>query len=357
LLISEAGTGERPMGGFGLGNHDGRVTLYDMATGTRSVVVEGLSNAVDPGGGVVGANQALWRAGGNASDTVMVALAGGAPEREPRAQILVGEAGGAFAPVADLWAFEAANNPDGGNIDSNPWRMVETAGDIYISDAGGNSVVKMDPATMELSLFAGLDPAGMRENGSPISAVATGLVADPDDANVLYVSLLASFDAGEAQVRRLEDLNGDGDADDDGEDTLYVDGLTTAVDLAVAPDGGLYVLEFGGRTALGTLSRVASGGGTVEVKADNLYAASGLVFTPDGDVLVSVGVEGSGYVTSRVVKLLAEDIGVVPPGPTETPTDPLTPQATDTPATPTTPTTPGPGEYRIYAPDVRNRDQ
>jgi plastocyanin len=322
LYVAEGGTGEPAAGEFGPGNNDGRVTRLSLADPTdRTVIVDNLTNAVDPGGGVIGANHAL--PGG--PDVTFVLLSGGPGHPEPKAQLLAVTPAGAMV-AADLWAFEETNNPDGGPVDSNPWRLLLDGSATYVSDAGGNTVVRYDLTGCSTGcLYALLEPVGEDDQGEPISAVPTGLTLGPDGA--MYVSLLASFAEGEAQVRRLEDMNGDGDALDPGENTAFADGLTMAVDLAFDPDGRLWVLEFGGFAAIGRLVEITEEGTGVAIGP--LNAPSALAFTDDGDALVATGLEDSGFTTSVVVAIPAIQLQPGAPGPTPTPTEPVTPTPED----------------------------
>ena len=54
--------------------------------------------------------------------------------------------------------------------------------------------------------------------------------------------------SAKAVVWRVEDLNGDGDAMDDGEVEPFVTGLTTVTDITFGPDGTLYIAEFSSDT-------------------------------------------------------------------------------------------------------------
>jgi plastocyanin len=326
LLVAEGGTA--PDGdGFRPGNGDGSVTRVLLSDPTtRTTLVEGLTNAADPGGGVIGANHAFTSAG-----RLVYLHSGGPGHPDPKAKVMAFTPPTTTTEIADLWEFEEANNPDGTEIDSNPWRAVQAPDDLYVTDAGGNSVVRVDShdicAGLEcLDLYAVFEPVGTADDGSPISAVATGIAwaessGSPSSGGDLYVALLGSFAPGEGQVRRLTDLNEDGDALDEGENVLVLDGLTTAVDLAYSPDGRLFVLEFGGFAAQGRLTEVTPDGPGVTV--EGLNAASAVVFDPSGDALVAVGTSASGLVTSRVVRVPAEQLEPIEV-PTPTPTDETT---------------------------------
>src|SRR5690606_34791397 len=120
--------------------------------------------------------------------------------------------------------------------------------------------------------------------GPTMQAVPTGMIVGPDGA--VYVSTLTGFPfaPGEARVYRLADLNGDGDALDNGEMTVYASGLTSATDLAFDADGNLFVTQFSanmlGENVPGQLVRVS--GGTVEVVVDGLITPTGVAVTANG---------------------------------------------------------------------------
>src|SRR5690606_14370016 len=77
----------------------------------------------------------------------------------------------------------------------------------------------------------------------PMEAVPTSVTQGPDGA--WYVSELTGFpfEVDAARIWRVEDMNADGDALDDGEMSVYAEGFTAALDLAFDPEGQLYVLE------------------------------------------------------------------------------------------------------------------
>jgi hypothetical protein len=53
---------------------------------------------------------------------------------------------GASTPVADLSAYEAAVNPDGAEINSNPFGVEALpAGGALVADAGANALLRVDP--------------------------------------------------------------------------------------------------------------------------------------------------------------------------------------------------------------------
>ena len=61
--------------------------------------------------------------------------------------------GGTWRVVADVSAFEAAANPAGGVIDSNPYGVLAEGGRTFVTDAGGNSLLEV-AASGTVSLVA-----------------------------------------------------------------------------------------------------------------------------------------------------------------------------------------------------------
>ena len=156
----------------------------------------------------------------------------------------------AASPYASLARYEASANPDGMEINPNPFALVvDAAGNAYVNDAGANDTLKITPdgTITTFALYPHVEIQA--ELGFPVpdtQPVPTGIAFGPDGA--LYVGQLTGgpFLPGAATVYRLDDLNGDGDALDAGELTVFAGGLTTVTDIAFGPDGALYATEFRG---------------------------------------------------------------------------------------------------------------
>jgi len=184
---------------------------------------------------------------------------------------------GTYQVVADIAAHEAASNPAGGTVDSNPYRALPQAGRRLVADAGGNAIIEVRP-NGRTRTFA-VPPAVA--NGQ---SVPTSLAEGPDGA--IYVGLLTPFPffAGAAQVLRIET---DGSQVD-----TYAAGFTAIVDVAFDDGGALYVLEIASgqrppfpppSPGLGVsrLLRQCPGGGR-EVLLEGLTFAAGVAIGPDG---------------------------------------------------------------------------
>jgi glucose/arabinose dehydrogenase len=141
---------------------------------------------------------------------------------------------GGLQEVADIAAYEGEVNPDGAQLDSNPYGVTVLPRGVAVVDAGGNAVLRVPGRNIStLATF------GPRANPTPIGpplvdAVPTAVARGPDGA--LYVSELTGvpFLTGFARIYRI---------DPDGTTAVYATGLTTVVDLAFASNGRLYALQ------------------------------------------------------------------------------------------------------------------
>jgi hypothetical protein len=193
--------------------------------------------------------------------------------------------------LVDLADYEHSVNPDGAQIDSNPYGLLALPGHRLITDAGGNSLldVAANGSVSTVATFPKIPgPFGLRDG------VPTDVVVGPDGA--YYVSTLTGFPftTGTASVYRVVP----GQAP-----TPYATGLTQLTDLAFGPDGSLYALQHAAAipgvpfpfAAPGAIWKVPPGGGASStLVAGGLPRAIGLVVGPGGALYVAVNGASSG---------------------------------------------------------------
>ena len=189
---------------------------------------------------------------------------------------------------ANISDFEAEHNPVGVPVDSNPYGVLVLSGDKYVTDAGGNDLLRV-AANGNVSLVATFSPAS---NGA--EPVPTEVELGPDGA--LYVSQLtgAPFTKGVAGIFKIVN----------GQPQPFQGGFKTVIDFTFGPDGSMYVLEhassdtfFGGP---GRLTRVAPNG-TRTLITEALNRPTSVLVGDDGAIYVSNN--GVSVGTGEVLKI------------------------------------------------------
>lgn len=206
--------------------------------------------------------------------------------------------GGVTNELVDLAAYEQANNTDGVKdangdpvLNSSPYDVVvDAVGRTYVTDTGANAVLRYSGGnTNTYFVFQKISNPVFPVNGTAtIEQWPTGITIGPDDA--IYVSTFTAppYPVGEARVYRLEDKNGDGDARDTGEWSVFATGLSAATDLAFDANGRLWVSEFSTNmsvNSLGRVSRITNGVPTGVVFS--ILEPTSLTFMDDGRMIVS----------------------------------------------------------------------
>lgn len=271
-------------------SNSGSITRYFNGVQTR--IVTGLPALVSTGEGGGGPQDIAFSSGGTgyfvtglgANPAVRTGDLGGSPGAANLGGLFsFSIGGGAITKLADLGAYEAANNAAGGPLDSNPFHLTATADGLLVTDAGANTLMHVAPdgTTTLAAIFPGRDIGG----GFPSDAVPTGVAVAAD--GTIFVAQLTGFPftPGAANIYSV--------APGSTTPALFATGLTNITDLAFGTDGTLYALEIDDNGLLNP----GGGGAIVRINADGTHHTlynQGLV-TPTG---LTVGADGAFYVTN-----------------------------------------------------------
>jgi hypothetical protein len=183
---------------------------------------------------------------------------------------------------ADIADFEDANNPAQGPEDSNPYGVLAGPGERYVTDAGGNSLLRV-AANGRVSVVTTFGP----ENGA--DPVPTEVNVGPDGA--LYVSLLTGVPFAPTAAKIYRVVPGQ-------PNQLYQGGFRTIIDFDFGPDGSLYVLE---HSISGSAPQFFSGPGRItRITPDNVrhvVSTGSVVLERPTSILVDD--DGAIYVSNR----------------------------------------------------------
>lgn len=191
----------------------------------------------------------------------------------------------------DIAQYEATNNPESAKVDSNPYAILAVADGFVVADAGGNSLLHVDnnktittlatfgPRMVDAPPFLGM-PEGSQ---IPMESVPTCVVQGTDSA--FYVGELTGFpfEIGAARIWRV--VPGE-------QPQVFAEGFTNIIGLAVAEDGGLYVLEIAKNSLQsdmpgGTLILIKQDGSRKTVAEEGLIMPTAVAIGPDKALYIS----------------------------------------------------------------------
>ena len=205
---------------------------------------------------------------------------------------------GGWRVVADISSVEAALNPDGRGVDSNPYDVLAEPGGAYVVDAGGNTLLHVT-ANGDISVVSTFPPTAAPPPFLQADAVPTRVQRGPDGA--LYVSTLSGvpFLDGSAAIYRVVP----GQAPQ-----LYAGGFKAITDFSFAADGGLYVVQFATGPVFfggpGALINVAPDGTRTTITTA-LFHPTAVLVGADGSVYVAN--RGSGIGVGEVLRFTFSD--------------------------------------------------
>lgn len=191
--------------------------------------------------------------------------------------------------LTDIAAFEAANNPDGTDVVSNPYSLGVQGSSIFVLDAGANVLLQTDRSGGGLSIATLFNQIRLFPNPGipglpdplPMQQVPTAISFAPDGQ--MYVSELTGlpFPVGEARVLAVNGSTF----------STFLTGFTAIIDITWDTQGNLWVLEYDSDSLiaganLGALIRVSPNGQRTTILSD-LVTPTGVTVNTDGTVYVA----------------------------------------------------------------------
>jgi hypothetical protein len=197
-----------------------------------------------------------------------------------------------ITPVADIAGMELLLNPDGAGLNSNPYSIAYLAGDLWINDAGGNSLLRVDSSN-NVTLahtYPGLQvsppPFLGLPNPFPAEWVPTGLAVS---GSTLYSGNLSGFPFVNGSASILANPGGG---------TVLAAGFSSITDGAIGPDGWLYLLQYSENffdpiTPSGSLWKLSPDGQSRQQLVTGLLNPTGLAVDNEGRIYVANNADGT----------------------------------------------------------------
>ncbi len=224
----------------GTGNDDGQITIIDPS-GNKTLFMNGLPSTYNQAAGEVAGSFRTYQMPNNR----VLVVVGESPHEKAEALLVVNKSD--FTPgtplnlanveqIIKLGTYVHAQ----GMPQSDPFHATwDAAGNIYVADAGANSILKWDKTTGQVSIVKTFAPfPNPLPFGPPVvDQVPTKVLAKAD--GTFYVCQLTGFPfvIGAAKVYNLTAA---------GAATVYAEGFTCLTDMNIDPkDGNLCVLQFG----------------------------------------------------------------------------------------------------------------
>lgn len=197
---------------------------------------------------------------------------------------------GTWSNVEDIAQYEVDENPDGAELDSNPFGLLALDDGWLVTDAGANALLHVDSTGVisTVTWFPEREVPHPFIPGAFISMdpVPTAVTMGPDGA--YYVGELTGFPfpVGGARVYRVDPTTGIS--------TTHATGFTNIMGLAFDGSGNLFVLEMARNGLLqaetdptGRIVRVAPNGSQTVVMEQGLVLPTGMTYGPDDMLYVS----------------------------------------------------------------------
>lgn len=224
------------------------------------------------------------------------------------------EAGASWTRVADIAAYEGANNPDNEDVASNPYAFLIKDDKAFVVDAAANDLLSVGLDGSELALQS-LFPSRLIKDASgtdiSLQSVPTSIAIGSD--NAFYVGEFTAFPypSNAARVYRINSNN---------QPEVYLDGFTNIIDLAIDSRSNLYVLEYAANSLasanpIGALTRVDKDGNRTTITSE-LQFPTALTLGSDGAIYIAN--RGFQPESGQIIKIRPNDNSTSVPEPTLT---------------------------------------
>jgi hypothetical protein len=269
LLVSEAGSGPQPgssgspcitprQGVVLCEGATGAIGAWDRLTGSYSRLIMGLpSLAKSDGSEGTGIADLAWH------DSRLVGVFGlGANPGMPAVSQLsplfgqvvqIDLTSQQLTPRSNLAAYEKTNNPDGdiNDINSNPYAIASFAGKLFATDAGGNTLLTIDPSTSDPSDNFSITNSYFLPKVDVTQAPPFNLVPVPFKASSVPTGLTVDLLNQKLKIGEFTGFPFEADAASIYSQTATattpiqaITGFSMISDVAAGVDGSLYILEY-----------------------------------------------------------------------------------------------------------------
>jgi hypothetical protein len=198
---------------------------------------------------------------------------------------------GTWRPVLDISAYEGTANPDGRNVDSNPFGLRILSDRAVVADAGANALLQIGTTGVVSTLAVFPTRSVPNPFGGPpiqMESVPTSIVEGPDGS--LFVGELTGqpFPVGAARIYHVPPGGGT--------PQVVATGFTTIIDIALDMNSGTgYVLEHDadgiipplGPGVAGRVVRINPDGSQTVVATPGLIKPGGIAVGPDGALYIT----------------------------------------------------------------------
>ncbi|MBG1264671.1 ScyD/ScyE family protein [Nostoc commune] len=186
--------------------------------------------------------------------------------------------------LVDFSAFEGLQNPDGGDLASNPYAFLIKDNKAFVIDAAGNDLLQVGTDGSELGVYALFDQrlVPFEDSDFPLQSVPTSIKIGPDGA--FYVGELTGFPYPK-NAARVYRINGN-------QPEVYAEGFTNIIDFDFDSADNLYVLEYATNSILsgdptGALIRVAPDGTRTMIASEGLISPTSLSISSDDAIYIA----------------------------------------------------------------------